>query len=80
MEKETWVLHIEGSGLVRPSLGGDKKAWKDRVVEHLESLCKDCLERRKTRAKNVYARARHEALTSVGLQRVRGSLGGVYYE
>jgi hypothetical protein len=30
--------------------------------------------------KNAARRARHEAYTSAGMKRVRGSLGGVYYE
>jgi len=29
---------------------------------------------------NKARRERHEALTSLGLKRVRGALGGVYYE
>jgi hypothetical protein len=36
-------------------------------------------EARKQRA-NASRRARHDALTSLGLTRVRGNLGGVYYE
>lgn len=30
--------------------------------------------------KNAARRERHEVLTSMGLKRVRGALGGVYYE
>jgi hypothetical protein len=31
-------------------------------------------------AHNANRRARHEAMTSLGLNRVKGALGGVYYE
>lgn len=30
--------------------------------------------------KNAARRARHAAMTDIGLKRVRGALGGVYYE
>lgn len=30
--------------------------------------------------KNAARRAKHDALTSLGLKRVKGALGGVYYE
>jgi len=49
-----------------------------------ENLCAVCdgmaaegLKRSRARAMR---RARHEALTSLGLTRVRGACGGVYYE
>ena len=35
---------------------------------------------RKRFEKNARRRERHEVLTSMGLKRVRGALGGVYYE
>jgi len=49
-----------------------------------ENLCKTCDEaaangKRRERAKAM-RRARHEVLTSLGLTRVRGACGGVYYE
>ena len=40
--------------------------------------CATCKARRDR--KNAGARARHHAMTGLGLQRVRGGLGGVYYE
>lgn len=81
MKLETWIEHMEkASGLKRPSLGGDKLAWKAQGMEHLANKCEACLDRRKTRKANHNASARHEALTSFGLVRVRGNLGGVYYE
>lgn len=50
-----------------------------------ENRCESCDEAKtKTKAKraraNAARRARHEALTSLGLTRVKGALGGVYYE
>ena len=80
MDKETWKSHIESEGVIRPSHGGDLNAWKDKVVEHLERQCGDCNDRRRTRSIARNARMRHDALTSCGLVRVKGALGGIYYE
>ena len=49
--------------------------------KHHDSHCPVYLAYRKRRdAQNEDRRARHEAMTSLGLKRVRGALGGVYYE
>ena len=34
----------------------------------------------KNQARNIARKERHEALTSLGLVKVRGALGGIYYE
>lgn len=48
-----------------------------------ENLCEACerasQEGKKRRVK-AQRSARHDALTSIGLVRVRGAMGGVYYE
>lgn len=50
-----------------------------------ENRCPECkeietLKKHKRRMASVRNRERHELLTSLGLKRVRGALGGVYYE
>ena len=41
---------------------------------------KEEIKARSNSARNANRRAKHEALTSLGLVRVKGALGGVYYE
>jgi tRNA(Ile2) C34 agmatinyltransferase TiaS len=46
-----------------------------------ENRCPKCEEKAtRTRAKKRQRNIRHQVLTDLGLKRVRGSLGGVYYE
>lgn len=40
----------------------------------------DCEERAKREKRNASARARRQVYADLGLKRVRGSLGGIYYE
>ena len=50
----------------------------DMAVQRLEH---DLLvAERKAKRTNEYKKAKHEALTSLGLVRVKGALGGTYYE
>jgi hypothetical protein len=80
MTKGKWVEHIEASGVVRPSMGGSIEVWKAEVKRHQESNCRECAERRNTRNKNRWAREKHQVMVDCGLKRVRGALGGIYYE
>lgn len=80
MNKENWIKHMEDEGIVRPTRGGDKLTWQETIKAHKNADCQDCKARAKTRKSNRYARERHEALSSLGLKRVVGNLGGVYYE
>ena len=50
------------------------------VGEHDRKTCPQCQARLKTKRANRAARERHQAYLDVGLVRVRGALGGVYYE
>lgn len=49
-----------------------------------ENRCDDCdretVSKRKRAERNAQRRARHAAMTDLGLVRVRGALSGVYYE
>lgn len=82
MSKEAWIQHMEAShgGTVRPSRGGSVEGWKQLRDLHLATGCPDCAARIKTLRANRHSRERHEALTSIGLKRVKGNLGGTYYE
>ena len=71
MTKEQWQSHI-----VQVFPNGKTH---DELIVHAKT-CLDCAARRKTRAKNKYARDKHECMTSLGLVRVKGNMGGTYYE
>jgi hypothetical protein len=71
MTKKEWLRHAESIGI--------KFMEADTRKAHINS-CDICKARAKTQRKNRLARERHEAYTSAGLKRVRGALGGVYYE
>jgi uncharacterized Zn finger protein (UPF0148 family) len=45
-----------------------------------ENSCPNGCKAQRKEARAAQRRARHEALTSCALVRVRGALGGVYYE
>ena len=85
MTKESWMRHIEeASGLLRPSNENGTMAdiWKEAIRYHqaMRPDCPECKDRRNTRRRNQAARAKHEAYLAVGMVRVRGALGGIYYE
>jgi hypothetical protein len=82
MTKVQWVEHIESTeGLVRPSAGGDKEAWKAAVMRHIERQCHVCQQRATSLRQNRAARVRRQVYRSMGLTAVRGSLSGkVYWE
>ena len=47
---------------------------------HDRTTCPDCAARRKTRARNDYARERDDAMKSIGLVRGRDSMGRTIWE
>lgn len=47
---------------------------------HDPDSCEQCKARRKTRRANLNRRDREDVLRSCGLVKVRGALGGVYWE
>ena len=49
-------------------------------TEPIKGCCCDTCEALRTARKNAGRRARHAAYRDLGMVRVRGSLGGVYYE
>jgi hypothetical protein len=71
MTKLQWQEHIKA---VLPY-----DVTRSEILEHAKT-CPECAKRRATQKRNAYARDRHAAYTSAGLKRVRGALGGIYYE
>ena len=82
MTKENWKLHIEQTeGIIRPSHGGDKVAWKAATKLHRAAFCPECMARIKTMRKNYWSRSRDSIARDMGLTKVIGECSGsVYYE
>lgn len=59
-----------------------KKYTEEQLVKILEKepMAREANEALQRLRKNRARRERHAALTSLGLKRVKGALGGVYYE
>lgn len=45
-----------------------------------DNKCKECKRKANNKKRREAAQARHAVLESCGLTRVRGALGGIYYE
>ena len=45
-----------------------------------DNKCKECKRKGNNKKRREAAQARHAVLVSCGLTRVRGALGGIYYE
>lgn len=81
MTKEAWIKHMEEStGLIRPSLGGDKVKWKEMMANHMDNGCEACKERSKTKNKASRRKERDQMMKDCGLVKVKGALGGTYWE
>lgn len=60
-----------------------KAQWMEHykaVGTHDYSNCEICKARRKTKRRNESAKAKTDAYKMAGLVKVRGALGGVYWE
>lgn len=75
MTKENWVKHIEDQA-------GHYPINKDDVVAHKAASpnCPVCKARARTRAASSRAKTIREIYTDLGMHRVKGALGGTYYE
>ena len=80
MTFDTWIIHMQAHGLTRPSQGGSRELWKALHKEHLERKCPECIARRKTYRANQRRQDRDEAMKILGLVKVKGALGGTYWE
>lgn len=66
MSKQEWLKHMKELPL--------------EVGSHVRATCAICQARIKTRMRNQYAREQTEVYRSCGMKRVRGNLGGTYWE
>lgn len=65
MTKDQWLRHWNHA---KNDPGHDVKS------------CPECQSRLKTKRHNASAKARRDIYNSLGMKRVRGLLGGIYYE
>jgi len=81
MTKENWIKHIEESEHCNIK-EITKNEWLGYLLVHREERpeCPECKARKKSREANLRAKNHRAAYRDLGMKRVRGSLGGVYYE
>jgi hypothetical protein len=68
MTQAKWIEHAIESGHNKPEARAERET------------CPECAARRRTLRAARSARARRQAYADLGMVRVRGSLGGTYYE
>jgi hypothetical protein len=71
---------LVGQGITRPSADGSKELWRTAQAKHSAIGCQDCKARAKTRLANTRRKERDQVMRDLGLVKVRGALGGVYWE
>lgn len=81
MTKEQYIKHIEDTEHIKfPKLGENPSDWKKAQEKHMAQNCPACLKRIKTRRAENKRKAKNEAMESLGLVKVKGNLGGTYWE
>lgn len=81
MDRETYIQHIEQTeNIIRPTMGGSKSDWHAAQEKHKSASCSTCKERIKTLRRYHNAKGIREAIVSLGMHRVVGAQGGIYYE
>jgi len=85
MTQEQWIEHIETvSGLTRPEgeNGCQPADWHSAYDLHkyTDPGCTICKERRATKRAVKAAKNKRMMYSDLGLIRVKGALGGIYYE
>ena len=88
MTKKTWIEHIaETHHIPVPSKDTfmqeylkDLKVWRKAARDCKASGCAKCAERNQTRRANAQRAVNTDAMHSIGMTRVRGNLGGTYWE
>lgn len=71
---------FETAGLTVPTSPAEMSVWKRVHLEHISHGCKACLDRKRTKDHNDNRKAKEEAYKSCGLVKVKGALGGTYWE
>lgn len=81
MTKQAWIKHIEEE---RHIILADTpiELWREEVKNHLRQNpnCPICKARRKTKIANCNRKAREQVMRDCGLIKVKGALGGTYWE
>ena len=81
MTKDQYIKHIEDTEhIIRPSLGGDILQWKAAQQRHHDMGCAECHKRAKTNKARKARKANAAIMDSLGLVKVKGNLGGTYWE
>jgi hypothetical protein len=81
MTKEAWIEHIRNTeGILPPSKGGSKGDWDYALDLHKSMACRECAARNRTRMANMNRKIKDGIMRDMGLVKVRGALGGTYYE
>ena len=60
-----------------------KEKWIEHIKligDHDRNVCPECKARMKTRKANAQAKAIRQIYSDCGMKRVRGAMGGIYYE
>ncbi len=80
MTKEQWTEHMESDGLVAPSKGGSVESWRAACRDHLAKSCRMCQLRSRTLRASRRVKEIRSVYADLGMVRVKGNLGGTYYE
>jgi hypothetical protein len=86
MTKQEWQEHIDGclpANIKRPSTLKDDKDNLERYRAWMkihQPTCSQCAARKRTYNQVKNARMKRDVYKTLGLKRVVGALGGVYYE
>ena len=77
--RASWVAACNQEGIPSDSKFVVFSKDNQEAISHNELMAEFFKERKRIQA-NINRRERHATLTSLGLKRVRGAQGGVYYE
>jgi hypothetical protein len=87
MTKEQWIKHMQGAtGLAHPdkigSMRSERIEWHEAMHKHATDCpnCFECAARLRTIKANLAAKTTRHIYADLGMKRVRGALGGIYYE
>ena len=82
MTKQAWRQHMKDETGIEWERATNEERHIFRAVhhDHLETGCPECASRERTRRATANRRARSQAMRDLGLVRVHGALGGIYWE
>lgn len=83
MTKKQWIDHmIEATGITPGATADWRSIWTNEGHRHMKENpdCPECAARRKTRMATKNRNWKDEAYKAVGMKKVKGALGGTYWE